>query len=108
MAEDMITRAAKALYDCESVRAGHSAKVIAGIARGPRDVGIEPFEECAETTWLPDARHALLAALDPEDESLVLHLAKHIRYATPGDEDFDISRARAAVDALKRLAQGET
>ena len=127
MAEDMITRAAKALYDCESVRAGHSAKVIAGIARGPRDVGIEPFEECAETTWLPDARHALLAALDPEDESLVSAFAQRLADdATVARNELRLIRqgidlssaepvspsifkkdARVMIATLKAMAQGE-
>lgn len=89
MAEDMIERAAKAIWETWSER-----------------VRWDERREFHKDETRKEARAALLAALDPEDEALVLHLAKHIRYATPGDEDFDISRARAAVDALKRLAQG--
>lgn len=91
MAEDMIEKAAKAM--CVS-------QLYAGVW--------DRLHEGAQETYRTNARAALLAALDPEDEALVLHLAKHIRYATPGDEDFDISRARAAIDAFRQLAQGGT
>jgi len=61
-------------------------------------------------TWEASARHALLAALDPEDEALVEELARRMN-----DEDFyrvDPSACRAmayaALVELKAMAQGET
>lgn len=70
--------------------------------------------EAAQAKDVLLARAALLAALDPEDEQMLAAVARDMwEYASDGEEYTDLVRvywegeARAAVLALKAIAQGE-
>lgn len=84
---DMIERAAKAIWDVLKLN---------GVEWEDR---VEQFKN--ETR--AEARAALLAALDPDDEELVYWLSGHIADAGPDNMEM----AAAAIAALRKRAQGE-
>lgn len=61
--EKIVEAIALALYQCEAKRSKAVTHVVQGINPAAIDY-MEPFEDCADTTWRPDARAALRAALE--------------------------------------------
>lgn len=97
----MLERAAKALWRCEGERAERAGSIISGTG-----LSIEPYDECADSSWRPDARAALLAALDPEDPEVALVVVRAV-YAAMGARDVRDTINRRVVNALREVVTND-
>lgn len=57
--EENVERVARALYQQEVARSAGVSMALTALQGAPVKDHMEPFEDCAETTWLPDARAIL-------------------------------------------------
>jgi hypothetical protein len=114
VSEAMVEAAARALYACEMARGEHCTAVLSeAMGKTITGANVEPFEEHAETTWRPDARAALEAALAlPPSEAARDVLAERQRqifeegWSAEHDLDFNgsgkLARAAACYAAYRQ------
>jgi hypothetical protein len=67
MADDLVERAARALYECEKYRATHADEVIkSALPHASGALLMDPWEECKDV-FLSDARAAIAAMREPTE-----------------------------------------